>query len=74
LVPPQRAGHSPLRVEGNAIFVQPKGENSNPFYQVPQIKKALISAKAKLETVKLRNTFLYDIKTKPGVGYTFVSE
>jgi len=66
--------YSPLKVEGNAILVQAKGENSNSFYQVPQIKKPLISAKAKLETVTVRNTFLYDMETKPGVRYSFVSE
>ena len=66
--------YSPLRAEDHATLVQAKGENSNPFYQVPQIQKPMISPKGKLETVKLRKTFLYDIETKPGVGYTFVSE
>ncbi len=66
--------YSPLKVEGNATLVQANGENSNPFYQVPEIKKPLVSAKAKLETVKLRNTFLFDMETEPGQEYTFVSE
>ena len=66
--------YSPLKVEGNAILVQANGDNSNPFYQLPQIKEPLISPKAKLETIELRNTFLYDIETKPGEEYTFVSE
>jgi len=66
--------YSPLEVEGNAIFAHAKGENSNPFYQVAQIKKPLISPKAKLKPVKLGNTFLYDIETKPGGEYVFVSE
>ena len=66
--------YSPLKVEGNAILIQAKGENSNLFYHVAQIKKPLISQKAKLEPVKLRKTFLYDVETKPGEEYTFVSE
>jgi alpha-L-fucosidase 2 len=66
--------YSPLKVEGNAIFVHAKGENSNPFYQVAQIKNPLISLKAKLGTFKLRNTFFYDVETKPGEEYAFVSE
>jgi len=61
--------YSPLKVEDNAILVQAKGENSNPFYQVPQIKKPLISSKAKVKTVELKNTYIYDIKTKPGGKY-----
>jgi alpha-L-fucosidase 2 len=61
--------YSPLKVEGSAILVQAKGENRNKFYQVPKIKPPLISPKAKLETVKLKNTFLYDINTEPGTEY-----
>jgi alpha-L-fucosidase 2 len=66
--------YAPLKVEGNATFVEAQGENSNTFYQVPQTKKPLISANAKLEKVKLRDTFLHDIQTKPGMEYIFVSE
>jgi alpha-L-fucosidase 2 len=66
--------YSPLTAENGTTLIQAKGGNRNPFYQVPQIKKPLISPKAKLETVRLRNTFLYDIETKPGEEYTFVSE
>ncbi len=63
--------YSPLKVEGNAILVQAKGENSNPFYQVPHIKGPIVSQKVKLETTILRNTYLYDIETKPGNEYIF---
>jgi alpha-L-fucosidase 2 len=66
--------YSPLKIEGDAILVQAKGGNSNPFYHVAQIKKPLISPKAKLDPVKLGNTFLYDVETKPGGEYAFVSE
>jgi alpha-L-fucosidase 2 len=65
--------YSPLKFEGNATLLRAEGVNRNPFYQVPRIKKPLISLKGKLETVKLRNTFLYDIETKPGAKYVFVS-
>jgi alpha-L-fucosidase 2 len=63
--------YTPLKAEGNAILVQAKGENGNPFYRLAQIKKPLISPKAKLETVDLRNTYLYDINTKPANDYIF---
>jgi alpha-L-fucosidase 2 len=66
--------YSPLKVEDRATLAQAQGEDSNPFYQVPQAKKPLISRKAKLNTVELRNTFLYDMQTKPGGEYKFVSE
>ena len=64
----------PLKLEGSAALVEAHGENRNPFYQVPQIKKPLISPKAKLEKVKIKDTFLYDRETKPGLEYVFVPE
>lgn len=63
--------YSPLKIEGGGTLVEAKGENSNPFYLVPQIKKPLISPKAKLEKLELRNTFLYDVETEPGREYVF---
>lgn len=66
--------YSPLKVEGSATFSEARGENSNPFYQVPQTEKPLISANAKLEKIKLRDSLLYDIDTKPGMEYIFESE
>lgn len=56
--------YSPLKVEGDAILVQAKGKNTNPFYHVSDGKKPLVSPKAKLKTVELKNTYLYDIETK----------
>lgn len=40
--------------------------NKNPFYQIPSIKKPLISKSATFKGVELRQTYLYDIQTKPG--------
>jgi alpha-L-fucosidase 2 len=61
--------YSPLKGEGKTIMVQAKGENNNPFYQIPKIKEPVVSSKAKLETIKLEKTFLYDFETKPGEEY-----
>jgi alpha-L-fucosidase 2 len=66
--------YSPLKIEGRGMLVRAKGENSNPFYRMPETKKPLISPEARLKTVKVRDTFLYDVETKPGVVYTFVAE
>jgi alpha-L-fucosidase 2 len=66
--------YSPLRVEGHAMLVRASGENRNPFYQVPHVKKPLISPKAKLDRMKLRTTFLSDMETAAGQEYTIVSE
>ncbi|MFY0713615.1 glycoside hydrolase family 95 protein [Seonamhaeicola sp. NFXS20] len=42
------------------------GENPNAFYQVPKIKKPLISKAANIEEVSLKPTYLYDVETKKG--------
>lgn len=63
---------SPLRCDAKSEFVQASGENQNPFYQTPQTGQPVISAQAKLEPIKQRETFLYDVTTKPGEKYVFV--
>lgn len=50
-----------------------EGENQNPFYQTSEIKDPLISDKAVLKNVKIKDTFLYDIITEPGEKYVFLS-
>ncbi|MGO9481744.1 MAG: glycosyl hydrolase family 95 catalytic domain-containing protein [Candidatus Kryptoniota bacterium] len=64
--------YSPLTAEGGTALSQAKGDNSNPFYQEPQIKKPLISPKAKLQAVELKKAYLYDFSTKAGKEYTIV--
>jgi alpha-L-fucosidase 2 len=65
--------YSPLKIEGDRKLLQAGGKNSNPFYKVPQIKKPLISSKVKPEPAGLTNTYLYDILTKSGEKYSFIS-
>lgn len=58
--------YSPLEMDGDTTPHQAKGENSNSFYRVPHIKKPLISSQAKMESVELKSTYLYDMATNPG--------
>ncbi|MBK7870192.1 MAG: glycoside hydrolase family 95 protein [Saprospiraceae bacterium] len=48
------------------------GNNSNPFYEIPMIKQALISPKAQLKGLNLKETLVFDFKTKAGKTYSFV--
>jgi alpha-L-fucosidase 2 len=66
--------YTPLKPAGNLALRTAKGENQNPFYQVPRIQKPLISAKASLRDVKLPGTFLYDFSTRAGGEYTIVAK
>jgi len=63
--------YSELQAEGKISLEIAKGENPNPFYQTPKIKKPLISNKATLKGVELKETFVYDIETEPGGSYIF---
>lgn len=58
-----------LNAEDKVSFSPAKGKNRNPFYQTPEIKKPIISDKAILKDLKLKNTFEYDVKTKQGERY-----
>lgn len=48
-----------------------KGNNLNPFYQVNETPKPLISEKAKLKPTGVKETLLYDFDTKPGQTVIF---
>ncbi|WP_411831074.1 glycosyl hydrolase family 95 catalytic domain-containing protein [Mariniflexile sp. AS56] len=42
------------------------GINENSFYQIPEIKKPLVSKSATLNPVELKHSYVYDISTKVG--------
>jgi len=66
--------YTELKAEGKTSLEITKGENTNPFYRIPEIKKPLISDKAMLKSVELRDTFVYDIGTKPGGRYILLKK
>ena len=66
--------YSPLKIEGDAILVQAKGMNNNPFYKVPDVKRPLVSLKAKLKTVELKKTYIYDLETEPNKEYAILEQ
>ena len=51
---------------------QAVGENTNPFYSIPDIKNPSISEKAKLFGLNINPVEEYDFPTKPGKKYTLV--
>lgn len=51
-----------------------KGENTNPFFKVPQVASPIISKASDIEALDLPTTFLYDLKTEAGKTYTFKSK
>lgn len=67
-------GNCRLKVEnilkGNSIK-KAKAKNVNPLFYDVEVKKPIISDKAKLEKVKLPNYNIYDVNMKAGQTYTF---
>jgi alpha-L-fucosidase 2 len=63
-----------LKIVGKDVLRKAQGANTNRFYQTIDTPEPIISAAAIITPVKLKETFLYDIDTKPGGIYTLVAE
>jgi alpha-L-fucosidase 2 len=58
-----------LTANSNEPLKPATGENRNPFFDTPEIKKPLISDAAELNPVTLTPTNLYDFQTEKGETY-----
>lgn len=56
-----------------ASLKEAKGENGNAFFKTPLVNKPIVSEKANLQPVQLRESFLYDLNTTAGQRYTLVA-
>jgi len=65
--------HCPVLLREAASLKSASGNNSNPFYQIPEIRKPLISDEADINPVHLEKTYTYDLSTQAGGTYTFMS-
>jgi alpha-L-fucosidase 2 len=63
-----------LELDGNARLMDATGNNSNEYYLVNQIKKPLVSDKAKLAGITLPKTNVKDFATQAGQTYRFVAK
>ncbi len=64
----------PLSAQGDGKLVPAEGTNPNPYCQVPSVASPLISSEASLELVSMPELKSYDIDTKAGKTYVFVSD
>ncbi|HEY0740463.1 MAG TPA: glycoside hydrolase family 95 protein [Chryseosolibacter sp.] len=73
-------GNLRLRVPGSVKFSDGKsltvasGENNNAFFYVDETAKPIVSSKADVQLLNVRETLVYDIATAAGKTYTFVAE
>ncbi|MCH7396634.1 glycoside hydrolase family 95 protein [Belliella sp. DSM 107340] len=56
-------------LEGKGLK-EASGKNSNSFYEIPQIKEAIIHDKANIESPDLKEIYEYDLETEKGKIYT----
>lgn len=67
-------GNCRLKVENTlsgSSIKKAKGKNANPLFYDVEVKKPIISDKAKLEKVVLPSYNIYDVNMKAGQTYTF---
>ncbi len=55
-------------LKGNGLS-KAKGENTNALYAIPTVSKPLVHDPSKLAGISIKNTYLYDLKTKAGKEY-----
>jgi alpha-L-fucosidase 2 len=61
--------YQPLKGQDGLVLRKAKGANPNLLFQVPDIKKPLISAKATDKKEPLKTTYVYDFSTEAGKTY-----
>lgn len=63
--------HHALVMDGAAL-AKAKGANPNPLFGKQEISRPLISEKAPLKGIQLKDFYLYDVPTEAGQTYTFM--
>ena len=61
--------HNMLKVNGKD-YSEAKGSNPNPLFARQQISRPLISEKAPLKGISLKQVYQYDVPTEAGQTYT----
>ncbi|WP_457269974.1 glycoside hydrolase family 95 protein [Pedobacter sp. UYEF25] len=70
-------GNCRLRVPNalkGSLLRNAEGDNTNPFFQIDQIRTPIVSKKANLTAPSLKETILYDFNTTAGKSYTFIGQ
>ena len=58
-----------MELEGKLRLKKAEGKNPNPFFEIPEIKKPMISSEAKLNLVEIKKSVMYDFPTESGKTY-----
>jgi alpha-L-fucosidase 2 len=63
-----------LKINQGKSLTTANGKNSNPFYQVNEILPPVISTKAAVIPLTLKETIVYDLPTEKGKIYTMIAQ
>ncbi|MBS1565929.1 MAG: glycoside hydrolase family 95 protein [Bacteroidetes bacterium] len=66
-----RAGNE-MKLLNGGLLKKAEAENNNPFYQAAPTPAPVVSEKAVITPPAIKETYVYDIPTKPGQVLTFV--
>lgn len=58
-----------MELKGKTKLKKAEGKNPNPFFETPEIKETMISSKAKLNPVEIKESVMYDFPTEAGKIY-----
>lgn len=59
-----------MKLSGHTKLKNAEGKNPNPFFEIPETPKPLISDKATLNPVEIKTDLIYDFPTEAGKLYT----
>ena len=63
-----------MKLATGAVLKKATGKNSNPFYQVEETPAPIVSEKATITPLQLKETTVYDLSTVAGKTYTLVAQ
>ncbi len=63
-----------MKMKNGALLTAARGENANPFFAVDAVPAPVISGKAAINPLSLKETRLYDFATSPGKIYTLLGK
>lgn len=63
-----------VAVSGGSGLKKATGKNTNAFYEVEETPTALVSEKATIVPLDLKETMVYDLPTQAGKTYTFIAQ
>lgn len=62
-----------IRLRSGGVLKKASGKNTNLFYEVEDTPSPIISDKASIESIQLKETMVYDLPTVAGRTYTLVA-